>query len=72
MDESAGRSSYGFYEVDEKTAHLIEKFPTYCIDEDEDELLNVFGDYNTDRAANLMVVFDICKEDALTGRKCKS
>ena len=37
-----------------------------------DQKFQIWGDYDSDRAQNLMIVFELCQPDPATGKVCKS
>ena len=66
FETSHDRSSYGFNELDELSRSVSQDyFSMKCIEDD----FEVFGDYNTYAARNLMITFEMCDSNE---RQCKS
>ena len=66
VEEGEDKSSYGFYPLHEKTnSAIVSSTIMKCIDEP----FEIKGEFNTNTAANLMIVFDKCDP---TKRTCKS
>ena len=64
--DGEGLSSYGFYPLDPTAKALVnDAYQMLCIDEP----YNIYGDFDSRAAANLMVTFEVCNE---MERKCKS
>ena len=54
------KSDYGFYEMDKSTKQVMDSsYELMCIEEE----FNIKGDFNTDSASSLMVVFKQCKDE---------
>ena len=69
VDEATGVSSYGFFDLHETTKMWTTFHESFkCIDEPYD----VYGDYNSNAAGNLMVVFDKCDPAKQEDGFCKS
>ena len=67
IGEHQSRNEYGFYPFDENTIGIIESLRErmMCID----EKFEISGDFDSQTAQNLMIVYEIC--DPLK-RRCKS
>ena len=62
----SGRSRYGFFDFDEGAYEAVNSsYNIQCIDDD----YHVSGDFNSQTASNLMVVFEVCDPSV---RTCKS
>ena len=61
------RSSYGFFKSSEVTEKVLTAYmdTLYCINEP----FEMFGDYESETASNLIVVYEKCDPER---RKCKS
>ena len=68
-------SSYGFHQMDESTKNIVEGSDYQLLCMKDLDAIRIKGDFNTNAADNLMVVYEVCDpaNPARTGAtKCKS
>ena len=69
VDVETGVSSYGFYDLHESTATWTSfREAMKCIDEPFD----IYGDFNSNSASNLMVAFEKCDQEKNPQVTCES
>ena len=59
-EDDQKNSAYGFYPLSPSTQNVVDAgYNIKCIEDP----VSLYGDFNTDSAANLMVTFELCDSD---------